>query len=116
MDLVALDDHTVHAIADGTVEATPYEANGFGYYVRQILPNGKRIYYGHLAPNTTCVKPGQKIKIGDKLGIMGTTGSSTGLHTHIEIRPAGSAYDSEDIAEFTGIPNQIGTYYYNGVQ
>jgi murein DD-endopeptidase MepM/ murein hydrolase activator NlpD len=34
LDLVALDDHTVHAIADGTVEATPYEANGFGYYVR----------------------------------------------------------------------------------
>lgn len=86
LDLVAINDYTVHAIADGVIDATPYEANGFGYYIRQKIADGRIIYYGHLAAGTICVKAGQTVKMGDKLGIMGTTGSSTGLHTHIEIR------------------------------
>lgn len=110
LDLVALEDKTIYAIADGIVDATPYEANGFGYYVRQLLPDGRRIYYGHMAQGSVCVKPGQTIKKGDKLGTMGSTGRSTGAHTHIELRPKGTSRDSLDIAEFTGIPNKIGTY------
>lgn len=112
LDLVALEDKTIYAIADGTVDATPYEANGFGYYVRQLLPDGRRIYYGHMAEGSICVKPGQTIKRGDKLGTMGSTGRSTGAHTHIELRPEGASYDSLDIAAFTGIPNKIGEYEY----
>lgn len=110
LDLVALEDKTVYAIADGKVDAVPYEANGFGYYVRQILPDGRRIYYGHLAKGSIVVKKGQAIKQGDKLGIMGSTGKSTGAHTHIELRPKGTSKQSHDISEFTGIPNKKGTY------
>lgn len=110
LDLVALEDKTVYAIADGKVDAVPYEANGFGYYVRQLLPDGRRIYYGHLAKGSIVVKKGQAIKQGDKLGIMGSTGKSTGAHTHIELRPKGTSKQSLDISEFTGIPNKKGTY------
>lgn len=110
MDLVALEDKTVYAIADGKIEAVPYEAGGFGYYVRQLLPDGRRLYYGHLAKGSIVVKAGQKIKAGDKLGTMGSTGRSTGAHTHIELRPKGTAKTSLDISEFTGIPNKVGTY------
>ncbi len=111
LDLVALgDDKAVYAIADGTVDATPYEATGFGYYVRQILPDGRRIYYGHMAKGTICVKAGQAIKNGDKLGVMGSTGSSTGAHTHIELRIAGTSKENLDICEYTGIPNVCGAY------
>lgn len=111
IDLVALGtDKTVYAIADGTVDATPYEANGFGYYVRQILADGQRIYYGHLKAGSISVKAGQKIKKGDKLGIMGATGNVTGAHTHLELRPKGTTKTSLDISEFTGIPNKTGTY------
>ena len=40
LDVVALGpDKSVYAIADGKVDATPFEANGFGYYVRQLLPD-----------------------------------------------------------------------------
>lgn len=116
LDLVALGtDKSVYAIADGTVQATPYEANGFGYYVRQVLADGRRIYYGHMAKGSVCVKAGQKIKVGDKLGTMGSTGQSTGAHTHIEIRIAGTSKDSLDISAFTGIPNAVGTYEANDV-
>ena len=110
MDLVALDDKNVYAIADGKVDATPYEANGFGYYVRQLLPDGTRLYYGHMAKDSICVKAGQTIKQGDKLGVMGSTGRSTGAHTHIEHRIKGTSKTSLDISKFTGIPNKVGTY------
>lgn len=110
LDIVALgSDTTVYAIADGEVDATPYEANGFGYYVRQLLPDGRRVYYGHMKSNIY-VKAGQKIKKGDPLGVMGSTGKSTGAHTHIELRVPGTTKESLDICELTGIPNQIGTY------
>ena len=112
LDLVALEDKNVYAIADGKVDAVPYEANGFGYYVRQLLPDGRRIYYGHLAKGSIIVKAGQNIKKGDKLGIMGSTGKSTGPHTHLELRVKGTSKTSLDIAEFCGIPNKAGTYDY----
>lgn len=113
MDLVGLDDKTVYAIADGVVDAVPYEKNGFGYYVRQLLPDGRRIYYGHMAKGSIVVKAGQQIKAGDKLGTMGSTGRSTGAHTHIELRVKGTSKTSLDISEFTGIPNKVGTYEYS---
>ena len=111
LDLVALEgDTSVYAIADGVVDAVLYEANGFGYYVRQILADGRRIYYGHMAKGSICVKAGQTIKAGQKLGVMGSTGSSSGAHTHIELRVKGTSKESLDICEFTGIPNKVGTY------
>ncbi len=110
LDLVALEDKNIYAIADGVVDATPYEQNGFGYYVRQKLADGRRIYYGHMKKGSIAVKAGQQIKKGDKLGIMGSTGKSTGEHTHLEIRVPGTSKESLDICEFTDIPNKIGTY------
>ena len=110
LDLVALDDKNVYAIADGTVDATPYEKNGFGYYVRQKLADGRRIYYGHMQKDSITVTKGQQIKKGDKLGVMGSSGNSTGAHTHIELRVAGTSKQSLDICEFSGIPNVVGVY------
>ena len=111
LDLVALgEDKSVYAIAEGVIEAVPYEANGFGRYVRQRLPNGRRIYYAHLKYDSAVVKAGQTVKPGDKLGVMGSTGKSTGAHTHLELRVKGTSKESLDISEFTGIPNERGTY------
>lgn len=111
LDMVALDsDKSVYAVADGVIDSTLYEANGFGYYITQLLPDGRRIYYGHLKQGSFAVKAGQKVKVGDKLGVMGSTGNSTGAHTHVEMRVPGRSYESLDIAEFLGIPNKIGTY------
>lgn len=115
LDLVALGtDKNIYAIADGKVDATPYEANGFGYYVRQLLPDGRRVYYGHMQAGSIVVKAGQSIKKGDKLGVMGNTGNSTGAHCHLELRIPGTSKTSLDICEFTGIPNKVGTYEADG--
>lgn len=110
LDLVGIDSTKIYSIADGTVDATPYEQNGFGYYVRQKLDDGRRIYYGHMKKGSIAVKQGQRIRKGDYLGVMGSTGKSTGAHTHLEIRVAGTSKQSLDISAFTEIPNKIGTY------
>lgn len=110
IDLVGLDDATVYAIADGTIDAVPYEADGFGCYIRQLLPDGRRLYYGHLAKGSIVVRAGQKIKAGDKLGTMGATGRVTGAHLHLELRPEGTTKNSLDICAFADIPNKIGQY------
>lgn len=110
IDIVGLDDKTVYAIADGTIDAVPYEADGFGYYVRQLLPDGRRLYYGHLAQGSIVVRARQKIKAGDKLGTMGATGRVTGAHLHLELRPEGTTKNSLDICALTGIPNKLGEY------
>jgi hypothetical protein len=103
----------VYAIAEGVIDAVPYEANGFGRYVRQLLPDGRRIYYAHLKYDSAVVKTGQTVKAGDKLGVMGSTGKSTGAHTHLELRVKGTSKESLDIAEYTGIPNERGIYEVN---
>lgn len=107
IDLVGIDDKTVYSISGGTVRRGS-QPSGAGNYVVVTLDDGRRIYYMHLA--SFIAKDGAKISKGDKIGIMGSTGNSTGAHTHLEIRPAGTTYESLDICEFTGIPNKVGTY------
>ena len=49
--------------------------------------------YLHLAPNSVTVKLGDKVKKGDVIGYMGTTGLSTSVHLHFEIQYNGKAID-----------------------
>ena len=65
-----------------------------------------------LASGSIKVKVGDKVNKGQAIAVMGSTGRSTGAHTHLELRPAGTSSDSLDICEFTGIPNKKGVYEY----
>ena len=106
IDLVGLNNTDVHAIGDGKVDVC-YEEKGFGIYVKQYLENGITIYYAHL--ETTCVKSGDYITPNTKIGFMGTTGNSTGKHTHLEFRYTGNNTTSLPPEKFTYIPNVKGT-------
>jgi murein DD-endopeptidase MepM/ murein hydrolase activator NlpD len=64
------------------------EPDGFGYYVKvSSMINGKWYshLYAHLEKGSLQVKTGQKITAGTVLGVMGTSGMSTGVHLHWEI-------------------------------
>lgn len=111
LDLVALDDRTVYSITSGIVEYTGFENNGFGEYVRVRHNDGTRMYYGHLVKGSTQVKQGQPVAIGCKIGIEGTTGKSTGLHLHIEMRGTGYDKKSLDINQILGTKNNTGGVY-----
>ena len=47
--------------------------------------NGYRTLYAHLLNNSMTVGAGQRINQGQKLGVMGSTGRSTGTHLHFEV-------------------------------
>lgn len=64
------------------------EPSGFGYYVKITHNINGQFYsslYAHLVKGSMKVKQGDKVKAGDLLGTMGTSGMSTGVHLHWEI-------------------------------
>ena len=92
---------TVVAIADGIVTAVRKTVQGYseslasGNYVTISHGNGIYTTYCHMDYGSICVKVGDKVVKGQKLGadIKKTTGFSTGLHLHFGIKVNGSFVD-----------------------
>jgi murein DD-endopeptidase MepM/ murein hydrolase activator NlpD len=78
----------IYATADGTIGRAQW-VSGYGKYVEINHGNLVQTRYGHLSAMN--VVPGQRIRKGDVLGYMGSTGRSTGSHLHYEVRIAGEA-------------------------
>lgn len=116
LDLVGVDSKEIHSTVNGTVERAGWENSlnhkqGFGLYVRIKESGGNdRYYYGHLSE--VKVRVGDTVKIGDVIGIEGSTGKSTGSHCHYCVRGNASKSQIKDISAISGIPNGIGTYIY----
>lgn len=71
----------IKAIADGVVIASEFHAS-WGNYVRIRHGNGHCSLYAHNVSNN--VKVGDQVKQGNVIGLVGTTGNSTGPHLHFE--------------------------------
>lgn len=79
--------HYIEAPYAGRVIKTK-KSSGFGNYVilrHQIDGKMYTTLYAHLKDDSIKVKQGQKVEAGTVLGIMGTTGMSTGIHLHWEL-------------------------------
>lgn len=74
----------IYAAGDGTIEIVRRE-NGYGNYLR-IKHNAKySSAYAHLSRYASGIKPGKKVKQGQIVAYVGSTGASTGPHLHYEI-------------------------------
>jgi murein DD-endopeptidase MepM/ murein hydrolase activator NlpD len=73
----------VRSPADGIVVKAEW-ANGYGNVIYVSHGYGYSTRYGHLS--NFSVRPGQRIKRGDVIGHVGSTGRSTGPHLHYEVR------------------------------
>lgn len=80
----------VVAAASGTVITAGWNAGGYGNYVIIDHGNGYRTLYGHMITGSLRVKAGDKVSQGQQVGIMGSTGRSTGTHLHFEIMMVGA--------------------------
>lgn len=87
MDLVTSGDKTLRAVTSGTVVYSGW-TNGGGNTVNIMLDNGDGVKYLHLA-NPSPLSAGSRVEAGQAIGIMGTTGLSTGVHLHFEVYPKG---------------------------
>lgn len=81
----------VHAVNTGTVVKAGWSDNGYGYHV--VIDHGIDYVtlYAHLSEYF--VQPGDIVRKGDVIGIVGSTGNSTGTHLHFEIRDYGYLID-----------------------
>ena len=73
----------VRSPADGIVVKAEW-ANGYGNVIFISHGYGYSTRYGHL--NGFAVRPGARVKRGDVIGYVGSTGRSTGPHLHYEVR------------------------------
>jgi murein DD-endopeptidase MepM/ murein hydrolase activator NlpD len=76
----------IYATADGTIGRAQW-VSGYGKYIEVEHGNAIQTRYGHLSALN--VTSGQRVKQGDIIGFMGSTGRSTGSHLHYEVRIAG---------------------------
>ena len=109
VDLVGTD-KTVRAVVGGVVGQSiiitdpANRTSEWGNYVRIEGEDGRLYYYCHLSKRI--VSRGDKVSVGDVLGIEGSTGKSTGSHLHLEVRENGKSIDPTAIL---GIKNIVGT-------
>ena len=112
-DLVGIGSRTVVAAVGGTVVVSRIITDKsnrtweWGNYVCVRGDDGRQYYYCHLASRT--VEKGTRVKVGDKLGVMGNTGYSFGAHLHFEVREKDGRTTVNPEAVL-GIPNREGVY------
>lgn len=86
----------IRVIAAGTVIKVQANDGGFGndVWVEHDV-DGKQFVsvYGHMEDNSFKVVTGQQIEVGDELGLVGSTGNSTGPHLHLEVHVDGVPVD-----------------------
>ncbi len=87
IDLTAPSGTNIYATADGTIMQAGYRAGGFGKKILVDHGHGYRTLYGHC--NEVLVKPGQKVKRGEIIGMVGNTGLSKSPHLHYEVHVNG---------------------------
>ena len=74
----------IMAAGNGVVErASRY--GGYGHYVRLRHANGFQTAYAHLSRYGAGIKKGRRVRQGDIIGYVGSTGASTGPHLHYEV-------------------------------
>lgn len=78
----------VRSVGAGTVVQAGWRYSGLGYSVVVRHSGGWMTLYGHLSKVTA--RPGQKVSAGDLVGLMGSTGHSTGSHLHFGVAKASS--------------------------
>jgi murein DD-endopeptidase MepM/ murein hydrolase activator NlpD len=93
LDFAAASGTRVRSVAAGVVTETAY-AGAYGNRAVVRLDDGTEAWYCHL--DGFAVREGQKLKPGQLLGYVGSTGNVTGPHLHLEVRPDGESADAAD--------------------
>ncbi|MDY6065881.1 MAG: peptidoglycan DD-metalloendopeptidase family protein [Finegoldia sp.] len=91
LDIAAPMGTEIVAAEDGVVSSISSSGYGYGNLLKIQHDNGAETYYAHLSGFNVSV--GQRVKRGELVAFMGSTGNSTGPHLHFEVRFDGQHTD-----------------------
>jgi murein DD-endopeptidase MepM/ murein hydrolase activator NlpD len=109
----------ISTIGDGVITYIGYDS-GYGNYIKIRHPNNYVSAYGHLSRFAKGLKNGEKVKQGEIIGYVGSTGLSTGPHLDFSISknggrvdflklklPAASSVDPQYLIQFNEVKNKL---------
>jgi murein DD-endopeptidase MepM/ murein hydrolase activator NlpD len=109
----------IFASGNGVIEKAGPEG-GYGKYIRIKHSNGYETAYGHMSAFAKGMEAGKKVRQGQVIGFVGSTGMSTGPHCHFEVLvnnnfvnpmtiavPRGLQLQGRELAEFQRERNRI---------
>lgn len=91
LDFPAAAGALVRAVRSGRVVFAGWSAGGYGNLVKVAHGRGVVSWYAHLS--RVDVSVGGRVRAGTRVGLVGSTGHSTGPHLHLEVRVRGAAAD-----------------------
>ena len=91
IDFTAQQGTPIYATADGVIKMAGFSDGGYGIHVIINHGYGYETLYGHMV--RVKAKAGQKVKRGEVIGYVGSTGKSTGPHCHYEVHKNGQKID-----------------------
>lgn len=114
MDFTAKTGTPIYATGDGIVERADNRASGYGNHIVLKHGFGYKTLYAHLSKYN--VKKGQRVKRGDIIGFVGSTGRSEAPHLHYEVHVNGKPVNpinfyygnisAEEFEEISRLANQ----------
>jgi murein DD-endopeptidase MepM/ murein hydrolase activator NlpD len=106
IDIAAQPGTPIVASMDGTVIISTF-SDSFGNYITLDHGDGIKTRYGHM--QTRLVQVGSRVRQGQQIGTVGSTGRSTGPHLHYEIIVNGEAVDPKDVTRSFPQPSSNNT-------
>lgn len=94
-DIAAESGTPIAAVHGGTVLEAGWKNSIYGYAVLLDHGNGWQTMYAHCSD--VLVQPGQQVRLGQTIALVGSTGNSTGPHLHLELKKDGVFLDPTDI-------------------
>jgi len=91
LDFAAPQGTPIYATADGIIKTAGNTGNGYGNHVVISHGYGYETLYGHMV--RVKVRAGLRVKRGEVIGWVGSTGKSTGPHCHYEVHKNGAVVD-----------------------
>lgn len=101
VDFAAPTGTPVYAAGDGVIEFSGRKG-GYGNYVRVAHNSNYSTAYAHLNKINSKARKGSRVRQGDIIGFVGTTGNSTGPHLHYEVLAKGTQVNPKNIKFQTG--------------
>ncbi|HWU18056.1 MAG TPA: M23 family metallopeptidase [Devosia sp.] len=92
VDLAAPSGTPIYASGDGTIQLAGWQS-GYGNKIEIKHVNGYETAYGHMSRFAEGIKPGVRVRQGQVIGFVGSTGQSTGPHLHFEMHINGNLVD-----------------------